>query len=467
MKLISFRLGMLLGFTLIVALLGGAAVHGWLVVERLLDESRQGSERAIVLTAAIQELGERTVDVERSARQFLVLGKPELRHRFDEQLAQALHVVERIEASDAKPLQQLLGGWRRVADGLADGLDGQVAQADIAPLLSRLAELNGLLKQAGQDWVESQNRLMFAELEATRLQLGGRILAALGGALLVALAMGWWLLRPVRHLEQAIVRLGASRFGEPVRVGGPSDLQRLGKRLDWLRQRLMELEDNRDRTLRHVSHELKTPLTALKEGVALLTEEVPGPLAPRQKEVVDILQHNVGSLQTQIESLLTLNGAAFEAQRLDIAAVDPKKLLNFAVQRRELHARARELNIEVDAPHTTAMLDAGKMAIILDNLLSNAIDFSPENATITLTASHVEGLWRFDCIDEGPGVDEADRQRIFDPFVQGQRSAPAPRQGSGVGLSIVRELVRGMGGTVQLVPQPQGAHFRVEIPDEL
>jgi two-component system sensor histidine kinase GlrK len=66
----------------------------------------------------------------------------------------------------------------------------------------------------------------------------------------VALAMGWWLVRPVRHLEQAIVRLGASRFDEPVTVGGPADLRQLGKRLDWLRQRLAELETDRERALR-------------------------------------------------------------------------------------------------------------------------------------------------------------------------------------------------------------------------
>ena len=113
-----------------------------------------------------------------------------------------------------------------------------------------------------------------------------------------------------------------------------------------------------------------------------------------------------------------------------------------------------------------AMLDAENMAIVLDNLLSNAIDFSPEQGEIRLVVRHADGLWRFDCIDQGPGIADEDRQRIFDPFVQGQRMAPAPRQGSGVGLSIVRELVRAMGGAVYLVPQSTGAHFCVEIPDE-
>ncbi|MDP2880367.1 MAG: ATP-binding protein [Azonexus sp.] len=466
MNRISFRQGMLLGFALIVLLLGGAAVQSWLVVERLVDQSRRSSELAIQLTASIQELGERTVDIERSARQYLVLDNPVFRQRFDEHLSQSLAVVDRLDTLAAEPLQPLLGGWRMVAEALRSGLEQNIPQAEIIPLLARMAELDGLLKQAGQRWIEGQNRKSLEDLETNRLRLGGRIALALCGALLVALAMGWWLVRPVRHLEQAIIRLGASRFDEAITVSGPADLRQLGKRLDWLRQRLAELEADRERALRHVSHELKTPLTALKEGVSLLREEVPGPLAAGQREVVDILQHNVISLQQQIESLLTLNAAAFEARRLQIAPTRLRRLLSTVAQRRELHSQSRQLKIVIESSQETAMLDAEKMTVVLDNLLSNAIDFSPENGEIRLSVSHIEGLWRFECVDQGPGVAEEDRQRIFEPFVQGQRSAPAPRQGSGVGLSIVRELVRAMGGTVYLVPQETGAHFCVEIPDE-
>lgn len=466
MNRISFRQGMLLGFALIVLLLGGAAVQSWLVVERLVDQSRRSSEQAIQLTASIQELGERTIDIERSARQYLVLDNPVFRQRFDEHLSQSLAVVDRLDTLAAEPLQPLLGGWRMVAEALRSGLDQNIPQAEIIPLLARMAELDGLLKQAGQRWIEGQNRKSLEDLETNRMRLGARIALALCGALLVALAMGWWLVRPVRHLEQAIIRLGASRFDEAVTVGGPADLRQLGKRLDWLRQRLAELEADRERALRHVSHELKTPLTALKEGVSLLREEVPGPLAAGQREVVDILQHNVIGLQQQIESLLTLNAAAFEARRLQIAPTRLRKLLSTVVQRRELHSQSRQLKIIIESSQETAMLDAEKMSVVLDNLLSNAIDFSPENGEIRLSVKHVEGLWRFECIDQGPGIAEEDRQRIFEPFVQGQRSAPAPRQGSGVGLSIVRELVRAMGGAVYLLPQAAGAHFCVEIPDE-
>ncbi|MBS1159827.1 MAG: ATP-binding region, ATPase-like:Histidine kinase, region:Histidine kinase N-terminal [Proteobacteria bacterium] len=464
---ISFRQGMLLGFAVIVVLLGGAALQSWLVVERLVEQSRQTSEQAIELTAEIQELGERTVDLERSARQYLVLKDPQFRQRFDEHLTQSLALVDRLDARAGEPLSSLLGGWRMVAGALRSGLEQKIGKAELAPLLARLVELNGLIKQAGQRWIEAQNNRVLKELDVNRQQLGMQIALALGGAVLAAIAMGWWLVRPVRQLEQAISRLGASRFDEAVQVGGPVDLRRLGKRLDWLRQRLAELETDRERALRHVSHELKTPLTALKEGVALLREEVPGPLAGNQREVVDILQHNVAGLQQQIESLLSLNAAAFEARRLQIERVNLNKLIAGVVQRRDLHIQSRHLKVLVETPDEShAMLDAEKMAVVLDNLLSNAIDFSPECGEIRLLATHADSCWRFECIDQGPGVAVEDRQRIFDPFVQGQRQAPAQRRGSGVGLSIVRELVRAMGGTVVLQAEGEGAHFCVELPDD-
>lgn len=463
---ISFRQGMLAGFLLIVVLLGGAALRSWLVVEHFVEQSRRGNEQALQISSSLQELTERTVDVERSARQYLVLEDPGFRQRFSENLAQALAAVDRLDALAAPPLASLLGQWRTAAEALRAGMAKPLAKAELMPLLVRLGELNGQLDQAGRRWLATQNDQVLSELEANRLHLTAQIVGALVGAFLVATAVGWWLVWPIRSLEQAIGRLGESRFDAAVAVGGPMDLRRLGRRLDWLRQRLADLEADRERTLRHVSHELKTPLTALREGVALLREEVPGPLGEAQQEVVDILQHNVLGLQERIESLLRLNAAAFDARRLRYQPVVLGPFLAEAAGRWELQLNGRHLRLSLAGPATSVSLDREKMAVVVDNLLSNAIDFSPEGGEIRLQAAVADGWLVLDCIDQGPGVAAADAERIFDPFVQGRRPAPAPRRGSGVGLSIVRELVRAMGGSVSLVPGDGGAHFRVRVPDE-
>ena len=470
---ISFRQSMLAGFLLIAILLSSAVLQSWLMLEQFVEQSRRGNEQALQLSASIQELADRSVDLERSTRQYMILNDAALIARFDENVTHSLAAIERLEALPSRALGDGLGNtpdaWRQTAQQLSAGLHHAAAHNQLLPLLNRLGEINTELAQQGRRWVDAQQTAMLAELEQSRLQLTRLVIAAIIGAFLVALAMSWWLSRPIRSLERSIALLGESRFDQPVRVHGPADLNRVGRQLDWLRRRLAELESERERTLRHVSHELKTPLTALREGVALLQEEVVGSLQGAQQEVVEILQHNVITLQRHIESLLRLNAASFEARRLHHAPLMLQKLLADVVQGRDLQIQARQLSVVCEAPAITRALDGEKLQVVLDNLLSNAIDFSPEGGTIRLQASVLDNNVRFDCIDQGPGVAAEDVERIFEPFVQGQRPAPILRQGSGVGLSIVRELIAAMGGRVILLPNDEhapGANFRIEVPCE-
>lgn len=457
---------MLAGFALILILLGSSAWGSWVMLERLAAKSREGGEEAIQMMATIQEVGDRTDDVERSASQYLILGDAAILEQFEENLNSSLALVSRLDTMGGRVLSEQLVDWHKHAVALRKGVREKAAQARVVAHLDRLAVLNDELERVGKAWIDGQNERLIEELEKRRLALGGQIALATTGALLVAMLMGWWLVRPVRQLEAAVTRLGASRFETAIEIDGPDDLQSLGQRLDWLRLRLAELESDRQRSLRHVSHELKTPLTALKEGVALLSEEVLGPLAQGQREVVGILSHNVAGLQKQIESLLTLNAAAFEGRRLNIERVELQSLMLGVAAERRLHLEARQLALKLNYPIGYARIDREKVIVILDNLLSNAIDFSPDGAAIRLEVTRQDGKLRFECIDGGPGVAPEDRERIFDPFVQGRNKAPSPRQGSGVGLSIVRELAAAMAGRVSLLESPAGAHFCVEIPDD-
>ncbi|MEF8717871.1 MAG: ATP-binding protein [Candidatus Accumulibacter necessarius] len=464
---ISFRQSMLAGFLLIASLLGWAAVRSWLVLEQFVDESRRSGEHVLQLSGSIQEIADRTVGLERSARQFAVLNEATLLERFDTNLEHALAAVGRLQSIPGEALGKLARDWRAAAEQLSQGLHRSAPAVELLPLLRRLAEINGELAHAGRLWIDEQNAVRLAQLEHNRLQLTGLVAVTVVGAFVVALAMGWWLSRPIGSIVRVIERLGESRFDTSVAIGGPADLRRVGRRLEWLRQRLGELETDRERTLRHVSHELKTPLTALREGIALLQEQVPGPLEGAQREVVDILQHNVMALQGHIESLLRLNAACFEARRPTYRPLPLRRLLAEVVQGRELQIQTRQLTVLHEAPAITRNLDGDKLLVVVDNLLSNAIDFSPEGGVIRLQAAAFGKSIRISCIDQGPGIAPEDAERIFEPFVQGRLASPTPRQGSGVGLSIVRELMTAMGGQVMLVHGDglaPGAHFRIEVP---
>ena len=191
-----------------------------------------------------------------------------------------------------------------------------------------------------------------------------------------------WLARPFQRLEHAIVDLGENRLSEPINIRGPSDVRRVSQQLEWLRLRLTELDADKARFLRHVSHELKTPLAALREGVALLQDGVTGELNTSQHEVVSILHQNTLALQGQIEALLRFNAAAFEARQLRRRKTDLLALLHEQVEAQRLQWQARRLSVQVRGEPLSLPVDPDKLGAAIANLLSNAIRFSPDGGTV-------------------------------------------------------------------------------------
>jgi two-component system sensor histidine kinase GlrK len=201
----------------------------------------------------------------------------------------------------------------------------------------------------------------------------------------------------------------------------------------------------------------------------LLQDGVGGVLSEDQREIVQILSHNAGVLQGQIEDLLRFNAAAFEARQLHRQRVDLLQLVEAQVEAQQLQWRARELQVTVENDKLSGApllleIDAEKIGTALGNLLSNAIRFSPAGGLIRITLGTRPGLALIQISDEGGGIAEADRQRIFEPFYRGERQPAGAVRGSGIGLSIVHEYIAAHGGRIELLPEQPGAHFRIEIP---
>ena len=466
MSRISFRQLLLLAFVLIALVLSGAAIQGLRMLENFAGQSHRAAQNALQLTAAIQLIGERSVDIERSARQYLVLEDAALLERLGRAKREALEAVKQLEGLEMPNFATTLASWRRTADDLVAVL-GEPADAErVGNALSRLSALNELLALQGRRAMEVHNRDLLVELENNRVLLGWQVAAAIVGSLILALLFGRWLVRPVARLERAIEGLGESRFDRSIDILGPADLRRIGRRLDWLRQRLADLEADRLRVLRHVSHELKTPLAALREGVALLEDRVAGPLSEAQVEIVKILQQNSLTLQARIEALLGYNAAAFDARRLRRQVFSPRALVEQVVREQSLQWRSRDAGVHVAGSAPPIQADPEKLGIVIGNLLSNAIAFTPAGGKIRFLVSREDAALVIECLDDGPGVAADDAERIFDPFYQGTRRPARAGSGSGIGLSIVRELVVAHGGQVKLMPSERGARFRIEVPYE-
>ncbi len=309
-----------------------------------------------------------------------------------------------------------------------------------------------------------RNQELMNELDAARVQLGRQILGAIVVSVVLAFAFGLWLARPLKRLEEVVVGLGENRLDHPIDIRGPTDVRLVGRRLEWLRLRLAELDSDKSRFLRHVSHELKTPLSALREGVSLLEDGVTGTLNASQMDVIRILRQNTSVLQGQIEDLLRFNAAAFEAQRLVRRSTDLLALVREVVDQQRLQWQARQLQVLVEGDPLPAEVDADKLRAALGNLLSNAIRFSPVGATIRFSVSRLQGRACIDIVDQGPGVATADRARVFEPFYRGERQPSDAPRGSGIGLSIVNETITAHGGQVELLDDAPGAHFHIQLP---
>jgi two-component system sensor histidine kinase GlrK len=255
-------------------------------------------------------------------------------------------------------------------------------------------------------------------------------------------------------------------------VRGPEDLRYLGRRLDWLRRRLEEFETQKNRFLRHVSHELKTPLTALREGAELLHDQVAGPLAPTQRQVVSIMRDNSVKLQRLIEELLDYQRALHAAASLEVRPLRLDELVIEATRSHGLAAQAKGLRLAVDAEPASLEADPEKLRSIVDNLVSNAVKFTPPGGTISVRARAHAGEAVIEVMDTGPGVPAEERESIFNLFFRGRTKADSGRasgiKGSGLGLAIARELVEAHGGQITVVAAgaggPHGAHFRVTLP---
>lgn len=469
----AFQLLLLLAFLLIALLLGGIALRTVFTFDRLMAQSSGFTQRALQLSAAAQTLAERNSDLERAARQSLVLGDHLLRKRFDDHAKDARQVLQVLEPNDITPA--LARQWRKQLAHITALLDGPGSSALererlVAQEFQVLDAINIEVAQGVQRSIAARRQALQAQLDTSRLRATRLVLAALALALLLALAFGLWLGRPFKRLERAIIGLGENRLHDPIQIRGPADVRRVGQRLEWLRLRLTELDADKARFLRHISHELKTPLAALREGVALLQDGVVGTLSSNQREVSGILQHNTVLLQSQIEALLRFNAAAFEARELKRQRTELRQLLEAQVEAQRLQWQARGLCLLVEGGPLTLPVDADKLATAVANLLSNAIRFSPVNGRIRLQLSQLGDAVQITLQDQGPGVAEPDRTRIFEPFYRGQIQPQQPAnavRGSGVGLSIVHEYVAAHGGQIRLLPPTvdyPGAHFQIELP---
>ena len=286
------------------------------------------------------------------------------------------------------------------------------------------------------------------------------------GTLFLVIVFTFLVARPIRQIDAAIQQLGASGFSKPISVDGPTDLKRLGRQLEWLRVRLLELAQEKNKFLRHMSHELKTPLANIREGTELLLDGSVGDLDGSQREVTDILRMNGLKLQQLIENLLSFSAWQTRSEVLTLTDFSLSDQVIAVARSQRLALKSAGIQLKLEVADITVNADQDKLRTVFDNLLSNAIKFTPAGGVITMRAARLADAVVLECADTGPGIPEDEEPHIFDAFFQGRREQGGQVGGTGIGLSVVRECIQAHDGVVELLHTDEfpGAHFRIVIP---
>ena len=288
-------------------------------------------------------------------------------------------------------------------------------------------------------------------------------------AIAVALAIVFAVLiaRPIRQLDQAIRQMGTADFAHAIEVNGPQDLRYLGQRLEWLRARLSELEEQQNRFLRHVSHELKTPLTAVREGAELLRDRVGGELSARAAGDRPHRPREHAALQKLIEDLLTYH----QTRAMEPARVGPVQLpdvVRRVMREHKLAAFARMITFDAKLAPAMVIGDGEKLRTdrrqprLQRDQVFAAVGRHPPRPRRQPAASPCSTS-----STRATASIRREREHIFDSFYQGKAPVDGRVKGSGLGLAIAREYALAHGGRIEVGDRrdgKRGARFRLMLP---
>ncbi len=292
-------------------------------------------------------------------------------------------------------------------------------------------------------------------------------LIAGGLALILALLLAFYLLRPVRELTRAATRMSEGDLTQRVRVGGKDELATLGKAFNHMAASLEEGEQRRQSMTADIAHELRTPLAvqranleAMLDGVYPLTTKNLGP----------VLEQNQ-LLTRLVADLRTIALADAGELNLNILPTDLNRIVSSVMERFRPPADRQQisLGIELDAACPVLEADRDRIEQILINLLNNALQYTPEEGEIRLSTScNTQASGQFALVeirDSGSGVPPDALPHIFERFYRVDRSRSREEGGTGLGLAIARKLAEAHRGTLIAANNPEGgALFSLSLP---
>jgi two-component system, NtrC family, sensor histidine kinase GlrK len=470
----SFLKLLLIGFALVMLPLLVAFINANLQFGKLTKQSLFNMSQAVETTRGTRILLEELAVMERSARQYFVLKDKLLLSNYinaHRRFSNAMNGLRQLPMAKplAPALQKISAQENSLFTNISQASDAFDFDQNITDTFTSLSSQTNKIINENNQLIDKESALFTAKVARAQKLLFWQTLTLIPLALIIAGIITWMIARPIRRMDAALNQLGNGNYEQAIAINGPGDLRQLGARLDWLRIALKELHQQKQRFLQQASHELKTPLTAIREASELLNDGVAGTLNTKQNAIIKILRDNSLRLQSMIENLLKYTEIQFAQTHYNSTKLydTPQALLhiiNEITQAYELSIDSKNIQLQMNVEHVMLQKDIEKIRTIIDNLVSNAVKFTPQSGNISISTTQSKLAVAIEIKDSGPGVSDHLKHALFDPFYRGNQPNTGLVAGSGLGLFIAKEAASTINAELNIMPSDTGAHFILTIP---
>jgi two-component system sensor histidine kinase GlrK len=433
----------------------------------------QTAEQMNAMRLVLQQVN----DIERKAKLFVLLSDPSLRQPYERESYENVRASFR-QTTDELLKQSLDNRLTLLITELLEKerlIHDQITAFDVNdnPKLPVEEAFRGLREAANELWQEVTGRVS-RQAEGLHLQAGELEQRLLVRTLaLMTFSVGFFIVfmavlhRSIRRLDQAIRKLGSGRFGDPIAVQGPRDLRLLGDRLEWLRIRLLDLEQAKYQFMQNVTREIEAPLEAIRNDSGQLQAMAGQTVDPEVGERCDRLGQNAGKLQSVCEELVRYSQLNENPVLGERRGIDLKQLYDAAVATLRPQIETKALRLKALVQPVPFHGIAEQMQGIFEQLLSNAVKFSPERGEVRILLRSSKGSIEFEIEDDGPGFAADELQQVLKPFFRGRAALEQDTEGTGLGLAMVSEYLVHCQGRIEIVEPREdrhGARIRIHIP---
>ncbi|MEO7216717.1 MAG: HAMP domain-containing sensor histidine kinase [Gemmatimonadaceae bacterium] len=479
-------------FALYITLLGVLLIYHVSTVRRSVETGHKLTELTSRVRATSTVQVTRVAQLSENAAKYAVTNDSGYLDKF-RQLANAyaseLHHVQSLSLSGGEQQEVgiLTSEWESLGDPTARlaSLGKVESYAERQDSLSVFQSALDALQLQTQRVGEATQAVMGEELErsasAATLAEQVSLLAAIGILFLtvvISAIIARSISEPLHRLTEGTHRVAEGQFDYRLDTTRNDEFSQVARAFNTMTRRLGELDSMKRDFVTGVSHDLKTPLTSMQETISVLLDELPGKLTDKQRTLLLLNRESGDRLAGMLAKLLNLSRLEAGLEP-DLQVTDGAQLLRRAVGQVEGARNERGLGIDLVLPDHRLLIecDYDRILQVLDNLLENAVKFSPADGTVTVKMESVMDrpaeilparwglvhakrkqasvMW-ITVADEGPGVPDTEKERIFDRFYQTTSGRAVRERGVGLGLAICREIVSAHGGAIWLADNPAG-----------